>query len=481
MLSELKQKTIKGVKWTSIATAFGAIIQVAQLAILARFLKPFEFGLIGIINVVIGFSQAFMDMGISNGIIHYQKITKEELSSLYWLNVISGIAIFAILSIISQYIGNFFKAEQLPMLLILVSTTFIIIPFGQQFQILLQKDLRFKYISGVEIITKLVGFIILIILLLLGWKIYSLVWSLIISTILSTALYILFGIKEHNLAFVFKFNKIRRFVNFGIFQMMEKTINYFNLQIDSLLIGKLLGLAALGVYTLPKNLVLRPIFLINPIITRVTFPMMSKMQDDIITLKNTYLKTINYLSSVTFPFYIFLAFFAEPVILILFGKGWESSVVILRILAIWAAIRSTGNPIGSLALARGRADLGFYWNLALFSFIPIAIFIGNKWGIIGVSVALLLVQTCLVIPNWWFLVKKLCGARFVEYFEQMSAPFIIATLSCLLGYLLTFRVIDSLLKLTLGLLIVVVIYILISMKLNNSFIKILKNLFFREK
>ena len=231
--------------------------------------------------------------------------------------------------------------------------------------------------------------------------------------------------------------------------MGERSINYFNSQFDTILIGKLLGTEALGIYTIAKNLVMKPAQIINPIITKVTFPIMAKIQNDTKQLKNIYLKTINYLCSVNFSIYMAIAVLAEPLVLLLFGDNWLESVVILQILSFYFMFRSIGNPIGSLQLAKGRADLGFYWNLGLFLLVPLAIYLGSFFGLVGVAFALLVLQIFLNFPNWFFMVRPLCGARFKEYFVQIILPLSIACISAGLSAIFIFYIGDIVLKILL--------------------------------
>jgi O-antigen/teichoic acid export membrane protein len=137
----LKQQAISGVKWTTLSSVINTGIQLVQLAILTRLLKATDFGLMALVMVVIGFSQMFIDMGISNAIIYKQKVTDNQLNSLYWLNIFAGIIIFVIVFFLSPFVSQFYHEPELKNLILLVGITFLIQPFGQQFMILLQKNL----------------------------------------------------------------------------------------------------------------------------------------------------------------------------------------------------------------------------------------------------------------------------------------------------------------------------------------------------
>ena len=238
----LKAKTISGVKWTTVSTIFINMLQLLQLAILARFLSPRDFGLMAIVMVVMGFVQGFADMGISNAIIHRQNTTRNELSSLYWLNVFAGVVMFTIVSLVAPLVAKFYHQPELTNLIILLSSTFIIQSFGQQFVMLWQKELRFKEIAKVEIINKILSFIVSVLFAYLGFGVYALVLGSIVNSITQTIQFLHFGLKEYRPMLRFKIDEVRTFVGFGAYQMGERTVNYFNYQVDALLIGKILGM-----------------------------------------------------------------------------------------------------------------------------------------------------------------------------------------------------------------------------------------------
>lgn len=430
----LKEKGLSGVKWTGISSIVIAILQLIQLAILAHYLQPSDFGLMAIVTVIIGFSGLFLDLGISAAIIHKQDITHVQLSSLYWLNVISALLLFLIIYTFAPIIANFYSETELIPIIRILAMNFIISSFGSQYGLLFQKALKFNIIAKIGIVSAIVGLVVAVSLAMNGFGVYALVYGSLTNAIVGSTINIFIGRKEHRPSFLFKYREITTMISFGIFQMGERTLNYFNTQFDVILIGKLLGVEALGIYTVAKNLSMRPAQIINPIITKVTFPIMARVHNDTVKLKDIYLKTLNYLASVNFPIYILLAILAEPIILILFGEKWTESIIIFQILALFGAIRSTGNPLGTLILARGRADLGFYINLIKFSFMPLVIYFGSFWGLNGVAYSLLGLVTFYIVPNWYYVAQPLCGAGFKEYFGQIVLPIIFATIGGLFAY-----------------------------------------------
>jgi len=246
------------VQWAALSSVVGGAINIIQISVLARYLEPSDFGLMAIAMVVIGFSQSFIDFGISSTIIHKQDITQSQLSTLYWINVLAGAVIFVIILLLAPLIASAYSHEDLKGILVWVGTTFIIRPFGQQFFVLLQKDLQFKVISIIELISKVAGLGVSVGLAIEGFRVNSLVFSTVIMTIVWTILFAIMGWKHYLIRFQFKILEVKEFLLFGWFQMGERAINYFSSEIDTLLIGKLLGTQALGLYSIAKQLTTRP-------------------------------------------------------------------------------------------------------------------------------------------------------------------------------------------------------------------------------
>jgi lipopolysaccharide exporter len=416
----LKQQTISGVKWSGISMGVVTSLQFASLAILARLLSPLDFGLMGMIMVVVGFARAFADMGISNAIIHRQDTTKDQLSSLYWLNILAGVIVFCAVCASTPLVVEFYHEPRLTNLLYLTALVFLITPLGQQFQILLQKDLKFKVLAKIEIGAAVVNAMVAIGSAFAGLDVYSLIWGQLSASSAKVALFFAAGWREWRPSLHFAKRDLNGYVSFGLYQMGERTINYLNTNLDYLLIGSMLGAKALGYYTLAYNLIIRPSTIINPMLGKVAFPVFSRIQNDTIRLKKGYLKVLQSLSILNFPLMAGLAVIAPLAVPVILGEQWVPSIILIQILAIVGLLRSTGNPIGLLLLAKGRADLGFKWNLGLTVIQIPGLYLGAKLGgATGVAIAFAILMAINVIFNYLILIRILIGHCLREYIQSM--------------------------------------------------------------
>ena len=419
----IKQAAIKGVKWTTISTIFLSITQVLKISVLARFLEKTDFGLMAIVVFVLGFTNLFVDMGLTSAILHKQNITKNEYASLYWLNFVFSILLFAIITTIAPLIARFYKEPELEVLIPLMALTIIFSAFGRQFKVIEQKELNFKFISLVDIITSLISLIFAILLAYYDYGIYSLVYSVILLQLLSNISFLFMGIKRIGIRFHFSIYETKSFLKIGIYQVGGQVVNYFNRDLDILIIGKFFGAEVLGGYSLAKQLVYRPAQIINPILTKVGAPVLAKFQNNLSKLKINYLKLLNIISSLNFIIYLGIIVLAKYVVLVLYGQGFNDIVIVVQILSVYMYFRSLGNPVGSLVIASGRTDLEFYWNLMVLAFMPLIVFFACQYSIISVSIALAVAMILLIVPAWYFLIRKMIRVGLSEYFMSIVPNF----------------------------------------------------------
>ncbi len=331
----LRKIALHSAKWSSTSTAYSSAIQVFKIAILARLLTKEDFGLFAIISTVLGLAAFFAEAGMSSAIVHRQNPTKDDLGSAYIINLILGIVVFIAIYFLAWPVSSFFDEPRLIPLLHLSSLIFLIQPFGQQFSALLQKNLLFKHIALVEITSGTVGLMVAIGYALNHYGIKALIYSQIIAILIKTLSVLIIGIRKFGFHINFKLQSAKFFLRFGGFQIGENSINYFNTQIDTILIGKLLEPQTLGAYYLAKQLAFKPLYLINPIFTQVAFPIFSKVQNEIETLKRGYLKMVQYLAIMFCFIYFTLSVFSREVVEIFLGTNWEESILPLSILSFY--------------------------------------------------------------------------------------------------------------------------------------------------
>ena len=466
----LRKQTFSGIRWTTFSSLGRATLQFMQIAILARLLTPADFGLIALVVAMIVFLQIFSDAGISNAIIHYQNITQEQLSSLYWLNVSVSAFLALMLIAFSHWMAAWYEQPVLKFLLILAAVTLVVGALGQQIRVLAEKNLHFAKLAKVELIAAFFGFLVAVSLALMGEGVYALLVGNLVTALVGCLLVWVWLSEGWRPQARLCLAEIRQFLMFGTYMVGNNLANTFNSQIDILLGGRLLGIQSIGLYSVPKELSLRISSMINPIITQVGLPVMAKVQEDAVLLKHIYLQTMRMGASVIFPIYITLGLFSPEIVHLLLGQQWRDAIPLLQIFSVWALIRSTGNPVGILLMARGRADLSFKWNMVWLFIMPPTIWIGSQFGISGMTISLAMLSVLAFWPNWYFLIRPLCGAGFGEYSIHLATPLILSSCAGLVGYCTAYLLDGNLLRLTIGVSVGGLVYLGLSWRFNRVWI-----------
>lgn len=471
----LRKKTLSAVRWTSTSAIFKGLLQISQLAVLARILVPEDFGLMALVTVVLGFATLFADLGLNSAYIQRQDVTPTQRSSLFWLNTSVSLLLMLLVMLLSHLLASFFGDKRLIPLLILSSTIFVFAALGQQIRATAEKTLAFKALALTEIISALIGFITAVGCALVGFGVYALVYGAMTSSLLSSLLAWIFIAKGWHPQLHFNFNEIKPYFGFGGAVVTNGIVNQFNMSMDLLIGGRLLASTQLGLFSVPRNLILQIQFLINPIITRVGFPLIAQIQHDIPRVRSIFLQTINMTASVNAPIYLGLAFFAPEIVHVILGSNWSGSVELLRILAVWGLFRSLGNPVGSLLLGMGRADLSLKWNLGLLFLVFPVLWLGSQWGVTGMAWSMVIFGAAMFIPGWYILVRPLCRATFIEYFKAAFNPTLLTLLTIFPIYLITQLLSNSFLILIIVSVLFPVAYYFLNKKINPIFSTTISN------
>ncbi len=338
-------------------------LQYVQLVVLARILEPGDFGVMGIAAVILGSAQAVADLGLSAALIHRQQASRNELSSMYWAMAAGGLLTGAAIWLGAGMLGGLLDDPRLVVVLRVLAVTVPVAAMSEPFLFLLQRELNFGTVARIEASAAAVAAATAVGLGLAGVGVYALVAAYAAQLVVRATAGVFAGRRVWTPHRHFRYAEVRHVMAFGRFQMGERLLNQWASNADYVLVGALLGAEVLGVYRIAYELVLAPVYRVAPVISRVAFPVFARRQNDAAALRSGFLEMTRVLGFVLFPALVGAAILAPWLVPLVLGPGWDGVVPLIRVLAVVGAAKSLGNSTGSLLLARGRADLGFYLNL----------------------------------------------------------------------------------------------------------------------
>lgn len=411
-------------------------LQVAQVVFLARILEPSDFGLMAVVSAIVAVLALFVDMGLSRALIHFDSVSRHALSSLYWINMMMAVAFMVLLAAAAPAIASFYREASLVGVLQVASLVFPFTALGQQFRALAEKELRFAELAQMEMVSAFGGFATALLIALFGGGVYSLV----VGTVSAAATRSLLA--WHRLSAGYRpalrinVREVLPYLRYGGYMVGDNVASSLHRQADVFVAGQVLGPGAIGAFVVPRDLSMRIVALINPIITRIGFPVMSRIKDDQARLSTVYQQTLRMTASVNFPIYTALGLFAEEIVGLLYGPQWERAALYLQILAVWGLVRSTSNPVGSLLYAVGKAKRAFWWNLILLLMLPAMYWVSVvQGGLPGMAIGMVLAQLALVVPAWFLLVRPCCGLSLSAYAWSLIVPLLLSVAAGLIAWL----------------------------------------------
>lgn len=353
--SSLKKKTIKGVGWSAIDNAASLGISFLVGIVLARLLTPAEFGLIGIISIFIAIFNSIVDSGFSSALIRKNNATRTDYNTAFFCNLIVSVSLFIGLLFLAPFIGNFFNEPQLVPLTRAMSVIVLINAFALVQRTLLVKRIDFKTQTKISIIASISSGVVGIGMALKGFGVWSLVAQQISRQLLNTILLWVFNKWLPKLEF--SINSFKELFGFGWKLLASGLLDTIWKEIYQVVIGKVYSPSTLGQYTRAKQFV--DIFSSNltGVIQRVSYPVLSSIQDDNEKLKQAYKKVIKTTMFVSFILTLGLASIAKPMVLVLIGEKWLPSVELLQIICFSAMLYPLHAINLNMLQVKGRSDL----------------------------------------------------------------------------------------------------------------------------
>lgn len=429
----LKQKTVSGLIWSFVDTIAGQGITFVVGIILARLLSPREFGLIGMLTVFIAVSQSFIDSGFSNALIRKKNCSNADYSTVFYFNLAVGILFFLLLYFSASEISGFFNEPELKPILKVMGIVLIIDSLTIIQRTILTKRIDFKLQARISVIASIGSGVVAIAMAFYGFG----VWALVAQRIFKQGLNSLFlwMWNRWKPLLVFSVKSFKELFGFGSKLLLSGLIDTIYRNVYYLIIGKFFSAQELGFYTKANEFKNLPSQNLNSIIGRVTYPILSTLQDDIPRLRNNYQKLIRSVMFITFILMLGMAATAEPMIHTLIGAKWEPAIFYLQMLCFVGMMY----PLHALNLnmlqVQGRSDLFLKLEvikkIIAIPTIVIGVFFGIKMMIVGMMVNTLIAY---YLNSYWSGVQ--IGYSFKHQVKDILPSFFLALSMGVLVYLL---------------------------------------------
>jgi len=402
MAESLEKTALKNIGYNSVAKAIAFAFQGAANVILSQNLSAADYGIVGFATIFVTFLARFNDLGIQSAVVQRAEVDDETLYTAFTAKALLGLAVYLIAFLIAGFARYFFDNPSVVTVIRLLSLNFLINTFAFLPKVLLNRELNFKKISVSDLSMSFASSLIAVVMVLLGFKFWSIVAATVLSNMLGVLVLILF--RPVGIKLCFKKGIARELVGFGGKVFLTGLVVFLVFNVDNFVVGSAAGSAALGYYALAFNWGAMICMVLSDVVHAVLFPTFAKMQGDLARIRKTYLQVLEGVGFLAVLVNLTLFLGAEDFLYWVLGKGtekWFPALTTFRIMCCYGMIRAMLEPVSTAILALGKSELMLKANL-LAACLELALLypVVKSYGIQGAAILIALAYLSQYLVYW---------------------------------------------------------------------------------
>lgn len=435
MAESLKNKTVKGVGWSAVDNLSQFAVTFVVSIVLARLLSPDDYGLIGIVTIFTLVSQTLINAGFTSALIRKKDATDDDYNTVFVVNLGISLFLYAIIFIASPAIARFFNRQELISLVRVTSLGIVIGALAIVQQTILTKRIDFKSQTVITITASIISGVIGIVMALLGFGVWALVaQQLSLQTIKTIGLWIV-NRWIPNLSF--SITSFKELFGFGWKMMVSGILDTVWKELYQVVVGKFYSPATLGQYTRAKQFSQLFSSNLTSVIQRVTYPVLSNIQDEKERMVSAYRRIIKTTMFITAISMFFLGAISEPLLYCLIGPKWHEAAIYLPLICINGSLYPLHAINLNMLQVQGRSDLflGLEIVKKIIGLLPLAVCI--FYGVLPMLYINLITGVIGYFLNSYF-PGKLLGYSSWMQLRDVAPSYGLATLIAFFVYLLKY-------------------------------------------
>jgi O-antigen/teichoic acid export membrane protein len=445
----LKKQTFSGIIWTVADTLFLKGLTFVASIILARLLGPTEFGLIGMISVFITLGVIMVNSGLSSSLIRTKNADDSDFTTVFYLNLAMSIVVFVLFYIVAPYIAQFYDQEILTNIIRLYCFGFVFSAFSAVQLAILNKNMQFRKIMQFNIPGTVIGVIVGISLGYLGYGVWSIVW-MYLSTQLINSLVIWF-FSSWKPSFLFSFEKMKYHFGFGYKILLSGLLNTVFSNMYNLVIGRFFAVQSLGYFERARTFNEYPVTILTGVIDKVTYPLLSKIQDEKERIAEIYKKLLQFSFFITAPLMFGAAAIAYPLFELVLGVKWLPAAEYFQIICLASMFYPVHAFNINILKVYGRSDLFLKLEIIKKVVLVLGILIAFPFGVLGLVWSIVITSFISLIINMYFSSNMIAYTTF-QQLKDMIPTFLVGLftfigmygiIEFISGYSLIFQILVS--------------------------------------
>lgn len=380
----LTHRTVSGFLWSAGGNAVQVVLRMLVLAVLARLIDPASFGIVSAALIAISLLEVTGQVGTSQAVIQRLELDRRDIHTAMSFTVVTSFLMGGLLYLLAPEIAALFGMEGVAPAVQLLALAFPIRGFSVVSEALLQRWMQFRRLAAITLASYVFGYaLVALTLAYMGWGVFALIYGQIAQTIILSLCHIFFT--RHVFGPGFDWKILRGMLVFSGGVSLSRFANFFAMNADNFIVGRMLGAEALGFYSRAFNFMIMPVGLLGNALDIVLYPAMSSIQNDEERLRRAYLRAVSLIALTVMPLSAVMVVLGQEMILIVLGGNWTEAVVPFQILSACLLFRIGYKANAILARAKG-AVYRSAWRQWLFAIlVAVGAWGGHFWGISGVA------------------------------------------------------------------------------------------------
>lgn len=417
---DLGRRMASGALWMVALRFAQRAIGLISTIILARLLVPEDFGLVALATTFAAILEVAGDFGVDTALICDRKASRREYDTAFTVQILRGLLIALVLLLAAPWIAGFFADPRLEPLFWIIAAGAVVQGFWNIGIVDFRRDLEIAREFAFHFWGKLGSFVIAVGLALL-WRSY---WALIIAIFARRVILLILSYTMCSYRPRLSLDGIGRLLHFSKWLLLQNALYFLRDRIDALLVGKLMGPEALGLYDLALEVASLPTSEIAGPVNRAVFPGYAQIGHDRERLRRGYCEAVSVILLVTVPASVGIGLLAEPLVLLLLGDHWRPAVPLIQALVVFGVLRCIYTTAGAVYLALGRLRVEPALILLFIAvLVPSLVLLTEHFGVFGAALALTLATAVGLIANLLML-YRLIGLRISELLRPLARTFL---------------------------------------------------------
>ena len=400
------------------AQGFKFVFSTVATIVLARLLVPEDYGLIGMVAILINFVGMFQYLGLSTATVKWSELNHQQVSTLFWVNMFLSAAIMLVTIGSGPLLAWFYKEPRLIGITTGYGITILFAGLAIQHEAILTRQMRFTAIAVVEVAAILAGFVSAVVA---AWRGAG-YWALVLNQLVMTVVTVIgvWSVCRWRPGMPARGIGIKSMLSYGGNLTGFNVMTFFSRNLDNALIGKFWGPYQLGVYSRAYQMLLMPMQQINAPLAAVAIPALSRLADKPERYRAAYLKILEKIVMITMPLGALMIATSDWMVLLLLGPQWRETGRIFQLLGIAAMIQPVTKTAWWLFSTQGRTRELFHWGLLGGAIAIASIIAGLPWGATGVAASYAIADLCIATPLLFWYVGRKGPVRTIDFYRAIA-------------------------------------------------------------